>query len=153
MYRASVSADGTLGAYSNIRILASSVRSITDENLINGVTYYYRITAYDSSSYESDWAGPVSALPYELINQDTIAGKVTKKDGTVLAAVLAEALQNGVVKAKSSSLETGEYAIVGLTPGTTYMVRVTLYEGDKASVVYREAMSGSGHVDFTLNIK
>ncbi|MEW6039900.1 MAG: fibronectin type III domain-containing protein, partial [Elusimicrobiota bacterium] len=148
------SSDGISGTYYLIRSLNATMGGVTESGLTNGVTYYYRVTSYDTSGYESDWAGPVKAVPYEVINPDTISGKVTLKeiDGTPIAAVKCEALLSGQVVATVTTLQTGEYALVGLTPNTTYTVRVTYYEGEKAFVVYREVKSGTGHVVFTLNL-
>ncbi|OGS22446.1 MAG: hypothetical protein A2252_01250 [Elusimicrobia bacterium RIFOXYA2_FULL_39_19] len=151
VYRSSVSADGTQNAYEKIRTV--TVAGITDtDNLENGVTYYYKVTAVDTADYESGHIGPEKALPYEIIAPDTILGKVTQKDGTPLSTIPCEALLNDTVVKKVYTYTDGTYNFTGLTENTTYIIRVSLYEGEKVSLVYREVKTGTKSVNFTLEI-
>ena len=152
VYRASISADGTMNAYAKIRTV--TVPGITDtDSLENGVTYYYRVTAIDTDNYESEFIGPAKSLPYEIIAPDTIMGKVTQMDGTSLTSMRCEAYRDNVLVQMTNTYTDGTYDFVGLVENSTYVIKVLLYEGEKASIVYREIMSGTKNNNFTLEIK
>ncbi len=129
--------------------------TVMDTGLTNGVTYYYRVTVVDNEGYESEFSEIINSYPYkpEIIYPDAVSGKVTQSDGTPLTGIVVEASVNGAVEKTVGTYTDGTYSISGLVPGTTYMIKATYWVNDSASSVYREIITGSKNVDFTIEIK
>ena len=181
IYRSTVSGAVTKGQ--PVKILNRTQNVWEDAGLVNHVTYYYRITAVDLSGKESALSEEVYSFPYSIVSITEIAGRVTQSDGQPLALVLCEAIllpqqqqqqeneegrsatatsfltegalatTKGVVVKKVYTDIEGEYIFSGLSAGTTYVIRVTLAELNKQSIVFREVPSGTSKVNFTLEIR
>jgi len=149
-----------------VKILPKTQNVWEDTSLINHITYYYRIVAVDLSGKQSEPSEEVSAYPYSIVSNTEIAGKVTQRDGQPLALVLCEAIllpsavvTEGDIAAKGTVVKKvytdveGAYIFSGLSAGTTYVIRVSLAELSKQSIVFREVLSGTSKVDFTLEIQ
>ena len=82
LYRSTVSGYG----YAKINTTSIADSEYTDDDVINDTTYYYAVTAVDTSSNESDISSQVSATPSEILTvtiQENETGFVGVFDGSV----------------------------------------------------------------------
>ncbi|MFA5858612.1 MAG: fibronectin type III domain-containing protein [Elusimicrobiota bacterium] len=145
VYRSSVDAESVTF------VQWTDLPTLLDTGLVNGVTYYYKVATVDGEGNESVLVNAGSTYP--RVSPDTISGKVTQADGTPLTGIIVEAKIDNIVKRTVGTYTDGTYILNGLTPGTTYMIIVTYWAGETASVVYRELISGNENIDFTLGIQ
>jgi hypothetical protein len=62
------------GPWSFLINLTQDETSFTDMGLENGVTYHYRIQAWDSVPLASPWSGRASGIPQDLVPPGAVAG-------------------------------------------------------------------------------
>ena len=80
------------GTYTRLNGTLLSNSNYTDNSVTNGTTYYYVVTAVDTSSNESDNSGEVSAKPQILTDVNILGSWVTgtahaKESGTNRALI------------------------------------------------------------------
>ncbi|HTE19385.1 MAG TPA: carboxypeptidase regulatory-like domain-containing protein, partial [Armatimonadota bacterium] len=128
------------GPYARLNGTPLKACALADSGLTNGATYWYRVTAADTSGNEGPPTPPVSAVPMPATY--TISGTVTH-NGAGLAGVTVSGGGKTAVTAAD-----GTYALTGIKRGA-YPVTARLYNyilSDPQTVTVGPDRSG---VDFT----
>lgn len=129
------------GPYEKLNSNPLVTTSYTDDNLVNGMTYYYKVAAENLAGLESDYSGPVPGTPSLASPPPTPTGLSAESTGTGFSLVVrwnavsdpdlagynlyrAESAGGPYGKVNSETLLTTNYLDSGLTEGQPYYYRV-----------------------------
>ncbi len=118
-----------------IATLKASARSYTDKKLTSGLTYCYRIRAYQKGVGYSAYSSQVSAMPFALPPAPVLNATAVSKSGISLTWTDASDLETSFVLERKTSrsgwkllknlpANTTSYLDRGLKAGTTYSYRI-----------------------------
>jgi len=123
----------------------------TDTGLTNGTTYYYVLTAVDTSSNESDYSSEVSATPQDMTPPPAPTALVaTAEEGQVILDwadnadpddtynVYRSTTPGNSYSLIASSLESSDYIDTAVVNGTTYYYVVTAVDVEGNESAYSD---------------
>jgi fibronectin type 3 domain-containing protein len=124
IYRSTVSGSG----YVQLNTTLLTIAEYTDTDVINGTTYYYVVTAMDTSLNESIDSEEVSATPGTLTSMITIqeneAGYCTVDEGGLIENEHSGYTGTGYVNTENATGEGVDYSVNILASGTyTFVFR------------------------------
>lgn len=123
---------------------AADATSGSDTDVVNDITYSYRLRAVDEFGGASDWAGPVTATPTDIVTGSFIIGgdqRLASSDNTDGSYIYSTD--------EGATFETGQVAgATGLTVTTT-----GVYKPDGTIILHMEDIStGGSDVGYTENL-
>ncbi|MBL7066980.1 MAG: VCBS repeat-containing protein [Candidatus Marinimicrobia bacterium] len=140
IYRSTTEGFTPSGVADTIASVDDSLTSFADQNLTNGTTYYYRVSAVDGLGNESDYSDETSGTPSPVM-------LTVKKDGTgnfttIQAAIDASAHGDTVLVHPGTYIENinfnGKNIVVGslfLTTQDTSYISQTVIDGNQSGSV------------------
>jgi fibronectin type 3 domain-containing protein len=158
IYRSTTSGSG----YSRVNLVRTKDPNYTDTNAINGTTYYYVVTAIDTSFNESDASDEVSAMPRDMTPPSVPAGLMaTPGNGLILLDwiddnesdlngynVYRSAISgSGYVKLNVSLLSGSNYTDSNVVNNTTYYYVVTAVDTSTNESGYSSEVSATPSAD------
>lgn len=138
------------GPYTQLTTISSTNSNYTDATAVNDTTYYYVVTALDTSSNESTYSNEITATPNNSVPLIIVGGSVNNGDFnnpnanstfTQLAnwSNLGSAGQSINATQGNDPVDGSQYAVLGYLPGNKeFAVDTghTLVEGDSFNLSY-----------------
>ena len=139
-------------AYTNM-VSAGTATSITISNLVEGTTYYFAATAYDTAGLESDYSAEVSGLvsanvPNQVPTLDALVN-VTINENAGLQTVTLSGISSGAITEVQTLAVTATSSNPGIVPNPT----VTYTSPNTAgSLTFTPVTSAVGSAIITVSV-